>query len=296
MSVLHKPRLYHLEQGSNGYGFHLHGEKGKVGQKIRKVEPGSPAEVAGLRVGDCVVAVNGWNVENESHQEIVARIKERAGETDLLVVDEEANQYFKQNSIDITEGLIGNEDTVQQEQIIKKVDGPRPRLCKLTRSDQGFGFNLHSEKGKQGRFIRSVDEGGAADRAGLLAGDRIIEINGVNMEYERHASLVAAIKESGTDVELLVVDDQTDRFFKLCDVTPSSVHVEGALPQPPTPVVTSQSTPPPTTPLAPQPNGDSPADILNMDLTTLKSKARSSKKKAAPSSNWNNRQSIFNNL
>lgn len=36
-------------KGENGYGFHLHGEKGKSGQFIRKVEPGSPAEAAGLR-------------------------------------------------------------------------------------------------------------------------------------------------------------------------------------------------------------------------------------------------------
>uniref|UniRef100_A0A8C5TVF7 PDZ domain-containing protein n=1 Tax=Malurus cyaneus samueli TaxID=2593467 RepID=A0A8C5TVF7_9PASS len=54
----------------SGYGFHLHGEKGKSGQFIRKVEPGSPAEAAGLRAGDRVVEVNGLNVEQETHHQV----------------------------------------------------------------------------------------------------------------------------------------------------------------------------------------------------------------------------------
>lgn len=67
------PRLCCLEKGPDGYGFHLHGEKGKSGQFIRKVEPGSPAEAAGLRAGDRVVEVNGLNVEQETHHQVRAR-------------------------------------------------------------------------------------------------------------------------------------------------------------------------------------------------------------------------------
>lgn len=64
-----KPRLCLMVKGETGYGFHLHGEKGKSGQFIRKVEPGSPAEASGLRAGDRVVAVNGANVEKETHHQ-----------------------------------------------------------------------------------------------------------------------------------------------------------------------------------------------------------------------------------
>lgn len=69
MTSERKPRLCLMAKGENGYGFHLHGEKGKSGQYIRKVEPGSPAEASGLRAGDRVVAVNGVNVEKETHHQ-----------------------------------------------------------------------------------------------------------------------------------------------------------------------------------------------------------------------------------
>lgn len=65
-----KPRLCVMKKGENGYGFHLHGEKGKTGQYIRKVERASPAEASGLRAGDRVVEVNGENVERETHHQV----------------------------------------------------------------------------------------------------------------------------------------------------------------------------------------------------------------------------------
>lgn len=65
-----RPRLCFLTKGERGYGFHLHGERNKGGQFIRKVEPGSSADMAGLRVGDRVVEVNGENVEKETHYQV----------------------------------------------------------------------------------------------------------------------------------------------------------------------------------------------------------------------------------
>lgn len=65
-----RPRLCFLTKGENGYGFHLHGERNKGGQFIRKVEVGSSADLAGLRPGDRVVEVNGVNVEKENHHQV----------------------------------------------------------------------------------------------------------------------------------------------------------------------------------------------------------------------------------
>lgn len=65
-----RPRLCFLTKGEGGYGFHLHGERSKGGQFVRKVEPGSSADMAGLRPGDRVVEVNGENVEHEAHHQV----------------------------------------------------------------------------------------------------------------------------------------------------------------------------------------------------------------------------------
>lgn len=89
-----RPRLCVLEKGSNGYGFHLHGERGKTGHFIRLVEPDSPSESAGLRAGDRLVFVNGESVENDSHQQVVSRILATVGKLELIVVDEDTEELL----------------------------------------------------------------------------------------------------------------------------------------------------------------------------------------------------------
>lgn len=66
-----RPRLCYVTKGDGGYGFHLHGERSRGAQCIRKIEPGSPADLAGLRSGDRVVEVNGENVEGETHHQVM---------------------------------------------------------------------------------------------------------------------------------------------------------------------------------------------------------------------------------
>ncbi|KAM9780033.1 Na(+)/H(+) exchange regulatory cofactor NHE-RF2-like [Neosynchiropus ocellatus] len=105
MTSERKPRLCIIAKGENGYGFHLHGEKGKSGQYIRKVEIGSPAEESGLRAGDRVVAVNGVNVEKETHHQVVQRIKAVEIETRLLVVDQETHECLRNLRLTATEEM-----------------------------------------------------------------------------------------------------------------------------------------------------------------------------------------------
>lgn len=94
-----RPRLCVLEKGSDGYGFHLHGEKNKAGQFIRLVEPDSPAELSGLRPGDKLVFVNGESVEGESHQQVVSRIRTVTGSLELIVVDSETAEFLKKHNL-----------------------------------------------------------------------------------------------------------------------------------------------------------------------------------------------------
>lgn len=94
-----RPKLCVLEKGSGGYGFHLHGEKGKTGQFIRLVEPDTPAAGAGLLAGDRLAFVNGESVEGESHQQVVARIRATRGALELIVVDPDTAELLKKHGL-----------------------------------------------------------------------------------------------------------------------------------------------------------------------------------------------------
>lgn len=47
------------------------------------------------------------------------------------------------------------------------------------------------------------------------------------MEGKQHGDVVSAIKAGGDEAKLLVVDKETDEFFKKCRVTPSQEHLDG---------------------------------------------------------------------
>ncbi|KAG2456193.1 Na(+)/H(+) exchange regulatory cofactor NHE-RF2 [Polypterus senegalus] len=350
-----KPRLCCMVKGDNGYGFHLHGEKGKSGQYIRKVEPGSPAEAAGLRAGDRLVQVNGRNVERETHHQVVQQIKALELETRLLVVDKETDEFLRSLHLTATEEMahtgilvpaspqdvkengtfwkqpsmlssgemnkqsprstLDNGRKVSRPPLLKEC---HPRLCQLKKGSVGYGFNLHSEKSKPGQFIRSVDEGSAADKSGLRPQDRLIEVNGINIEGMKHSEVVAFIKASGEEVRLLVVDAEADDYFRKLDVTPTESHVMDAV----TPSMTNGSP-------KPQMNGNSTSESslseqhspesdsleqvkeesighdpfresgLNLSPTAAEAKEKAHAKRAkkqAPPMDWSKKHEIFSNF
>ncbi|CAI5765970.1 (+) H(+) exchange regulatory cofactor NHE-RF1 [Podarcis lilfordi] len=364
------PRLCCPEKGPNGYGFHLHGEKGKVGQFIRLVEPDSPAEKSGLRAGDRLVEVNGDNVEKESHQQVVNRIRGSPGSVRLLVVDSATDERLQKLGLECTEDLVRGlpdekleeaksggqepreaaqrEPDVAEEDKKKKADGEkeeeeeanhaaqrkelRPRLCRMKKGPNGYGFNLHSDKAKPGQYVRAVDPDSPAEASGLLPQDRIIEVNGVCMEGKQHSDVVSAIRSGGDETELLVVDSLADEFFKKCNVIPSEAHLKGPLPEPvangdvekeifrddqPEPVLESPSSPEPVSPspILNEPHNESPLQlnsqekgekhssvsdpVLDLDIPLAVAKERAHQKrtsKRAPQMDWSKKNELFSNL
>ena len=120
----------------------------------------------------------------------------------------------------------------------------RPRLCHLRKWSyfQGFGFNLHAEKTRNGQFIGKVDPNSPAEAAGLKEKDRIIEVNYVNISNENHQQVVKRIrsgleldgKNYDNEVVLLVVDEDTDNYYKkLNQVVKSSLDEVARLETPP---------------------------------------------------------------
>ena len=95
-------------------------------------------------------------------------------------------------------------------------DGPAPRLChlKIWSDFTGYGFNLQSEKGVGGQFIGKVDDNSPAQAAGLIQGDKIMEVNGTSTKDKDHREIVTLIKSDATQTRLLVLDPEAFKYYQ----------------------------------------------------------------------------------
>ena len=64
-----------------------------------KVDDDSPAQAAGLKEGDRIVEVNDDNIGQATHKDVVSRIKANPNETIMLVLDAEAEKYYRDRDI-----------------------------------------------------------------------------------------------------------------------------------------------------------------------------------------------------
>jgi len=69
------------------------------------VEPQSPAEAVGLRIGDRVVEINGVSVAQDTHRQVIERVRAVQGEANLLLVDPETYNYYVSKHVLITGSL-----------------------------------------------------------------------------------------------------------------------------------------------------------------------------------------------
>ncbi|XP_019063736.1 Na(+)/H(+) exchange regulatory cofactor NHE-RF4 isoform X1 [Fukomys damarensis] len=193
-----KPRSLHLEKGPKGFGFLLREEKGidgRLGHFLREVDPGLPAEKAGMRVGDRLVAVAGESVEKLGHGETVTRIREQGSRVSLIVVDPEADRFFNMvrlspllflestevaalpQATDLTSPVESENQPVEHKAGSPGPPGSCQRFL-YPGPGGGYGFRLSCVTSGSSLFISQVTPGGSAARAGLQMGDVILEVNG----------------------------------------------------------------------------------------------------------------------
>lgn len=65
-----------------------------AGQFLWEVDAGLPAERAGMKEGDRVLAVNGESIEGLDHEQTVHRIRAREDEVTLLVIDPASDEFY----------------------------------------------------------------------------------------------------------------------------------------------------------------------------------------------------------
>nr|3QGL_A Chain A, Sorting nexin-27 [Rattus norvegicus]3QGL_B Chain B, Sorting nexin-27 [Rattus norvegicus]3QGL_C Chain C, Sorting nexin-27 [Rattus norvegicus]3QGL_D Chain D, Sorting nexin-27 [Rattus norvegicus]3QGL_E Chain E, Sorting nexin-27 [Rattus norvegicus]4P2A_B Chain B, Sorting nexin-27 [Rattus norvegicus]4Z8J_A Chain A, Sorting nexin-27 [Rattus norvegicus]5ELQ_A Chain A, Sorting nexin-27 [Rattus norvegicus]5ELQ_B Chain B, Sorting nexin-27 [Rattus norvegicus]5EM9_A Chain A, Sorting nexin- len=96
--------------------------------------------------------------------------------------------------------------------------GGSPRVVRIVKSESGYGFNVRGQVSEGGQLrsingelyaplqhVSAVLPGGAADRAGVRKGDRILEVNGVNVEGATHKQVVDLIRAGEKELILTVL-------------------------------------------------------------------------------------------
>lgn len=82
-------------------------------------------------------------------------------------------------------------------------------------------------KMNQHRFLKRVSLFMHVLICRVISSSSCPQVNGISVEEKTHSEVVAAIKAGGNETRMLVVDPETDAFFKRCGVTPTSDHLTG---------------------------------------------------------------------
>ncbi|XP_077392778.1 Na(+)/H(+) exchange regulatory cofactor NHE-RF3 [Festucalex cinctus] len=210
----YKPKVISItKRPGQPFGFYLRIEHGEEGHLIRCLELGGPAELSGMKDGDRVVRVNGKFVDGLSHFEVVELVKSSGATVAFHTLDEASYKQAKMQGVNL-----GEPHRTPAAVNANGQQAPKPRLCYLVKSGAGYGFSLRSIKGEQGVFVSEVVPGSVADRAGVNTDDRLLEVNGENIDSYTHEQVVDKVKTAGGSLMFLLADEETDRHYRDANV------------------------------------------------------------------------------
>uniref|UniRef100_A0A3Q1HLY0 PDZ domain-containing protein n=1 Tax=Anabas testudineus TaxID=64144 RepID=A0A3Q1HLY0_ANATE len=199
------PRLCVLkrEEGES-YGFHLQVEQGRQGHIIRNVELGGVAGRSGLQNGDRLLEVNNCYVVNVPNCEVTRKITQSGHQLCLLVLNEEEYERAVSQGQDLRDLAKAN----------KGEDCKPPRLCHITRNPaSGLGISFTPVEGQKGHFSVNLVTGGAAEKAGVRKGDRLVWMDGAAVSELTHSALSRMMKKCGNHITILVIDSESEKKY-----------------------------------------------------------------------------------
>jgi serine protease Do len=143
------------------------------GAVISEVTPGSPAEAAGVRPDDVVVAVDGRGVEDNSDLSRYIASKAPGTTVRLKVVRGGAER-----EIPVTLGTFPDADEKDETEESQKAQ----LGMSLRDLSPELAERLDLPRGSKGAVVMNVEAGEAAEEAGLSRGDVIVSVNGVAVD------------------------------------------------------------------------------------------------------------------
>ncbi|CAF3566014.1 unnamed protein product [Rotaria sp. Silwood1] len=239
-------RQYRLQRNPDfeGYGFRVRSNQQLDGtpHQIVSVEPYSPADIQGLRVGDYILRVNNQTVEHMNATEFTSLMQNlvrndnlRDGALLLEVMDEDTyrsinnlppiSQTYQQTPLDI---LITDRrtpthspyDSYTQQTVIDE-SYPKMRQCFIRPwpNYRDLGFNIVQTPNTLGGGyqIQQLRLDSPAAHTHIRNGDHLIQVNNINIENTEFPYVHQLINDSyrrDDGVSLLVIDDIGYQWYK----------------------------------------------------------------------------------
>jgi S1-C subfamily serine protease len=183
------------------------GHPAEPGVLVVSVEPGSPAEKAGIARGDIILDVNGTAVNSQADMR-QAVVSHQTGDAITLKV----RHGDAEKTVSVA---LGAKDGRAYMGVLLFPEGQEHTGM---RDNAGSDWSLLSS---QGAIVARVASGGPADKAGLKRGDVILSVDGVPVDANHSLSFLVQEKKSGDTITLSVQSGwpQTDKSPKDMKVT-----------------------------------------------------------------------------
>ncbi|KAM7123640.1 protein scribble homolog isoform 15-T15 [Ciconia maguari] len=228
-----------LMRNEKGLGFSIAGGKGSTpyragdtGIFISRIAEGGAAHRDGiLHVGDRVISINGVDMTEARHDQAVALLTASSPTIVLLVEREGAEQLSEGDSPGVprvrmhspppppSHGESPPEETpsLQRNHLSKGLEDQYPiEEIHLVKAGGPLGLSIvggsdHSSHPfgihEPGVFISKVIPRGLASRSGLRVGDRILEVNSIDLRHATHQEAVNALLSNTQELTMLVRRD-----------------------------------------------------------------------------------------
>ena len=179
------------------------------GALVASVQPGSPADKAGIQAGDIIIQFAGSAVKSVSDLPLLV------GNTPIgQTVQATVLRAGKEKVLDVTVQQLAEEEAGKPSKLAEtKTEGGMLGIAVESLSEAERQSN--DLKGDQGVIVREVMADRPAKQAGLKPGDIILSVNNTNIRSAD--DLKAAVKAAPSDrpLAMLVIQDGRTRFLAL---------------------------------------------------------------------------------